>query len=322
MENEIKQLKEKEAARDKELERERQAKVERDRVKKAQEDEERHRQAELERRRRDEEEARVRREQDEETVKRKQIEKQQLEEEERRKRYISETNSRLIEPEESVNYVEKSKKDELLSKLSLIDTGKKESISTNSTSSTSNNELMFNFSSESKKNGLPPKPTNSGRAVANEVVENLHDGKPTTYPRSDSKVDLLTKLFGEKNSSNGGTNGAKLDKADDLFNYSNNKTNGNKQSNLMFSTPKSSLTDDGRSKPQANYDNAADFFSKLNNNSNGNFGGTKQASPGQKNNSGSSINGIHINRPKIDNKLLISPHKSNQFIEDIEELTL
>ena len=169
--------------------------------------------------------------------------------------------------------------------------------------------------------------------------------------RADSKTDLLSKLFGNSAGSSGGdgnnftlmssnpsthSNGSinnsmtRLEKADDLY----GKTTGKPNSKLSTTSTSGnkSIFDDGKpsnsnrsqktslnSINNNNNTDTLDFFSKLNMNSTPNNNGLQRKTSLN----GDSTNGhTLINRPKIDNLLLVSSNKSNHFIEDIEELTL
>ena len=163
-------------------------------------------------------------------------------------------------------------------------------------------------------------------------IENLHEGKPVQFPRdisvlkdtkNDNKNELLSKLFGDSDNLFNKPQGKVNNKNDDLFSSSKppipaSNKNTNSTSNATKGTVLPWETVESKNKPKSPFGNStnfdsmkndhADFFSKLNSNT------TKTSPP---------INN-GMNRPKMDNNLLFSPtqNKSNNFVEDIEELIL
>ncbi len=139
---------------------------------------------------------------DEEEKKRK--EKELLEEEDRKKRWISTNtvNNVKLSDEKEKNSLEKSKKDELLAKLALLDTGSNSNTNTNNDIIAStglkqpkSDQNLISFGSNNNNNNnnnnssLPPKPfqftnnnTNTDYKFTN-TIENLHDGKPVSINR-------------------------------------------------------------------------------------------------------------------------------------------
>lgn len=248
----------------------------------------------------------------------KRIEKERLEEEDRKKRWISSKtvdNVKLSEEKEK-NSLEKSKKDELLAKLALLDNGSGTGNSNNNSSNNDSNastalkppksdqnlnqsKPLASFGSNNNHNNntsaLPPKPFQFSNNT-----ENFHDGKPTSYNRepsntSSNKNDLLTKLFASNQNNNINSseidsmfssntinnnsnrfNQSKLDKIDDIF--TNGKNGDKSKANLMPWEVESAVV----KKPE--HTNS-------------------------------------FNRPKLDNKPLFNVHNDN-YTEDIEELAL
>lgn len=311
--------------------------------------------------------------------------KEKLEEEERKKRWVTDNTINSLNEEREKNTVERSKKDELLAKLSLIPS----STTTTNNQSTSNhvnhqiNNSDFNHNNkttslngmnglssqsnsklnhdshtnlnifESNKSTLPPKPSNLNTTTTMATtttataivpaeykftpqVENLHEGKPS-WPKSDNKNELLSKLFGETNSANSNSRSnmqSKLDKADDIFspkssvsnqtqnNTNKQNTNSSTKVNLLpweiqdinFNTTNPRPTVNNHANAITNKNDHFDFFSKLNSNN-----------ESANNNSSANTNG-GFNRPKLENKIVVSTNHNklgNSYThEDIEELTL
>lgn len=189
----------------------------------------------------------------------KRMENQILEEEERKKRWISENTINKLNEDKTSE--EKSKKDELLAKLALSSKKKSES------------------------EGSLFKLTAIEQPQKNESIKDVEE----------PKNELLSKLFGNKNSVNGNTEFSNKTKEINTMPWED--LNNNKKANSNI-TPNSTKTQGLNFKE--NNDNL-DFFSKLNMNK--------------------AQNGV--TRPKLENKLLFPDiHKSNSYIEDIEELVL
>jgi len=154
----------------------------------------------------EEERLRLKRLQDEEKEK-----ARQLEEDDRRKRYISpQLVSKLSEEKEKTQVETKTKKDDLLAKLALIDKPSKPSSheSNSSYSPSSINGLNSNSNNNSNSNltnnaSLPPKPNKNATSKQtkpfqfDESTENLHQGKSVVYSNDPNKNDLLSKLFSD-----------------------------------------------------------------------------------------------------------------------------
>lgn len=249
---------------------------------------------------------------DEEEKKRK--EKELLEEEDRKKRWISTNtvNNVKLSDEKEKNSLEKSKKDELLAKLALLDTGSNLNTNTNNDIIAStglkqpkSDQNLLSFGSTNNNSSLPPKPfqftnnNNNTEYKFTNTIENLHDGKPVSINREQSnsnKNDLLNKLFNNNNNSSNNNNNndvdfslnnnryqqSKLDKIDDIF--TNKTTHDKVKSNVM------PWELDTVIKKQET--NGFDHSSSL-------------------------------NRPKLDNKSLFNNNNNNDnYVEDIEELAL
>lgn len=168
-------------------------------------------------------------------------------------------------------------------------------------------------------------------------VENLHEGKPVNFSRDSNKNELLNKLFGDSSTSQG-TNAykqpqihqSKLDKVDDIFASSKTTPPVSSKVNLLpweiqdinFNTNNSTSVKRENSNAKINStinnnnkQDHLDFFSKLNSkNETINNGFKSTASSNQTNG---------MNRPKLENRINFSPNnRNNNYIEDIEELTL
>ena len=179
LEQENRRLREAEARRERELELQREENERLERVAKKQREEQQQQEEKRQRQRRREEELA-----EKEAARRLEKEKEELEEEERRKRYISAEAANKATGHAVV--ADKSQKNELLSKLLLIDGNETSSSNGNSVKTNgngnSNNDVAFNFASannNAKVNGLPPKPSNGNgynNRISSEVVENLHEG--------------------------------------------------------------------------------------------------------------------------------------------------
>lgn len=222
------------------------------------------------------------------------------------------------------------------------------------TSKSNNNDIVFNFATTSNQNtnsSLPPKPlqqqqkfqpqvqSNSNEYKHSLEVENLHEGKPVNHSRDTNKNELLNKLFGDSSSiQNTNTlkqsqiHQSKLDKVDDIFasskttstppvsskvnllpweiqdiNFNTNNTTSVKREN---SNAKSNSTSNNNNSKQDHFD----FFSKLNSKNETLNNGFKPSSSNHSNG---------INRPKLENRINFSPNnRNNNYVEDIEELTL
>lgn len=187
------------------------------------------------------------------------------------------------------NKEDSSKKDELLAKLLLKEPKKTDS-------ETSIFKLTSVEEPKIKYDTLPPKP-------------------PAT--KDEPKKELLSKLFGNNTTSNNTVN-----KNDDLFGDPKPKDsskvsqmpweaqeisfNNNTIKKSSTTTPSTTQQNGfNGTKVESKNDDHFDFFSKLNSNT------TKPQQNG------------HLSRPKLDNKLLFPDiHKSNHFVEDVEEIVL
>ncbi len=220
--------------------------------------------------------------------------------------------------------------------------------SSSNASKSNNNDIVFNFATANSNtnSSLPPKPLNQQKphpqANSNEYkhsleVENLHEGKPVNFSRDSNKNELLNKLFGDSSTSQGVNSykqqpqihQSKLDKVDDIFvktsppvsskvnllpweiqdiNFNTNNSNSVRREN---SNAKSNAGINGSNNSKQDH---LDFFSKLNSKNETINNGFKSTS------STNQANGM--NRPKLENRINFSPNNRNNYVEDIEELTL
>jgi hypothetical protein len=317
-------------------------KDEEERLKKIKEDEQRIQAAtELEKKR------------NQELEERKRKEKEALEEEDRKKRWISEN---TIKQQDDKMTKEISKKDELLAKLSLLDSEKKNNNSINQydseTKTSKNNESI---------SSLPPKPSFKNESLLSsndykfsQTIENLHDGKPANSSKESNRNELLNKLFGNNNSNNSSPSNndtfivsqtksnqqqqqSKLDKVDDIFSPKASINPNNPKPTQQTSSKVNLLPweiDDLNFNVSSNQKaTAVSNFGNTNNNkaNNSNFFNDNNNLDSFFSMNNKNRNEVikkpndKLDRPKMENKLIFSSnhHKSNNaFVEDIEELTL
>ena len=251
-----------------------------------------------------EEQKRIKKMNDDE-VKRRREKELLLEEEDRKKRYVSPQLVNKLSEEKEKNVVDKSKKDDLLAKLALMDNkGPLKTYSKPTESLINNSKLTTAISNPSTGFGKSP-------YQFNENFEKLHEGKSVMDEKDTAKNDLLTKLFADENNPSTAVKQKppKYDRMEDIFttqkfgdsskilNNSANKTTTLLPWEMKDVKSSSNIANDNGKSVKNEH---LDFFSKLNNTE------SKE---------------LVFGRPKIENKP-INTFKNNNFVEDIEELSL
>ena len=211
-----------------------------------------------------------------------------LEEEDRKKRYVSpQLVSKLSEEKEKI-FVDKSKKDDLLAKLALMDNkGSPKTYSKPTESLINNTKSTTNINNSSAGFGK------SSSIQFNENFEKLYIDE-----KDSAKNDLLTKLFAdEKNSPS-----AAKPKPPKYDIFTTQKFEDTSKTTLLPWEIQDVKSNSKMANDKGNLikNDYLDFFSNLNNKE------TKD---------------IVFGRPKIENKP-INSFKNNNFVEDIEELSL